>query len=76
MLTNIAAPVSAAVLALTTSLLNLLIVLNVWSATPAQTGAVNSFVLAVLGFVAAIRAGAQHTGTLTPTPNGNGNGAK
>lgn len=74
MFTNIAAPISAAVIAFTTATLNLVVVLGWWHATPEQIGAVNTFVLSALGLVAGMRAGAQNAGTLTRTPNGNGNG--
>lgn len=75
-LTGISTPVASAIAAFTTALVNAIVVLGVWHATPEQISTVNTVVLAGIGLVASLRAGAQSRGTLTATPDGNGNGTQ
>jgi hypothetical protein len=68
--TTISTPISAAVVAFTTALINVVIELGIWSATATQLAAVNTLVLAGLALVSTVQANAQAAGKLTSTPNG------
>lgn len=70
MVTSIATPVAQALAAFAAAVLNAVVVLGWWNATPEQIATVNTVVLAAIALVSAFRAGAQRAGTLTPTPNG------
>lgn len=70
MITGIGAPVATAITGFVASGLNMLVALGIWHATGDQVATVNTFILAGVGVIAALRAGAQHGGTLTATPNG------
>lgn len=70
MIANIAAPVLTAITGFVAAGLNMLVALGIWHATGDQVATVNTFVLAGVGVVAALRANAQHAGTLSPTPDG------
>lgn len=69
MITNIATPVITALTGFIAALLNTLVVLGLWHATPEQVASVNALVLAAMAVVATLRANSQHNGTLTPTPD-------
>ena len=76
MITSPATPAAAAIVTFLTAVINVLVLFNVWAATPNQVAAVNTAVLAAFSLVATLRAGAQHGGTLTATPKPpNGTGA-
>lgn len=72
MITSITTPVTQAIAAFAAAVLNMVVVLGWWNATPEQIATVNTVVLAAIALISAFRAGAQHAGTLTATPNGNG----
>jgi hypothetical protein len=71
-ITNVLTPVLTALTGFVAALLNTMVVLGIWHATPEQVASVNALVLAAMGVVATLRANSQHNGTLTPTPNGAG----
>lgn len=67
MITSSATPVVTALVTFLDAVFNLCVLTHLWVPSPDVVAAINTVVLAAFGFVAALRANAQHNGTLVQT---------
>lgn len=67
MISSSATPVVTSVVTFVDAVFNLLVLVGVVTVTPEQLAAVNTVLLSAFALIAALRAGAQHNGTLVQT---------